>query len=215
MTFLSPERLWLLIAVVVLAVVYVLAQRRRTEYAVRFTNLALLGTVAPKRPGWRRHAVAGVFLLAITVFIGAFAEPAREEEVPRERATIIMAIDTSLSMEATDVAPNRLDAAKAAALDFVDILPEKINLGLVTFNGNAILRVPPGTDRDAVRLAIGEEQLPARVHQVDEAVQVVAEHRGQEAVPEGLHQFLRGGFADGGNSLQGAQHGRGLIVAGQ
>lgn len=159
MTFLSSGRLWLLAAVAALAVVYAITQRQRTTYAVRFTNLELLGTVAPRRPGWRRHAVAALFLAAISVFVVAFAEPARDEKVPRERATIIMAIDTSLSMEAEDVAPNRLEAAQIAALDFVDILPDKINLGLVTFNGNAVVRVPPSTDREPVVRAIENLEL--------------------------------------------------------
>ena len=159
MTFLSAARLWLLLGVAALAVAYVLVQTRRTAYTVRFTNLELLGTVAPKRPGWRRHAVAGVFLASITVFVLAFAQPARDEQVPRERATVIMAIDTSLSMEATDVAPNRLEAAQLAALDFVEVLPDKINLGLVTFNGNAVVRVPPSTDREPVIRAIENLEL--------------------------------------------------------
>jgi Ca-activated chloride channel family protein len=159
MTFLSAARLWLLLGVVALAVAYVLVQTRRSAYTVRFTNLELLGTVAPKRPGWRRHAVAGVFLASITVFVLAFAQPARDEQVPRERATVIMAIDTSLSMEATDVAPNRLEAAQLAALDFVEVLPDKINLGLVTFNGNAVVRVPPSTDREPVIRAIENLEL--------------------------------------------------------
>ncbi len=159
MTFLSAGRLWLLVGVVALAIAYVLVQARRTTYAVRFTNLELLGTVAPRRPGWRRHATAGVFLASISVFVLAFAQPARDEQVPRERATVIMAIDTSLSMEATDVAPSRLEAAQNAALDFVDVLPDKINLGLVTFNGNAVVRVPPGTDREPVIRAIENLEL--------------------------------------------------------
>jgi Ca-activated chloride channel family protein len=100
-----------------------------------------------------------VFLVAISTFVLAFAQPARDEKVPRERATIIMAIDTSLSMEAEDVSPNRLEAAQEAALEFVDILPEKINLGLVTFNGTAVVRVPPSTDRDPVVRAIENLEL--------------------------------------------------------
>lgn len=162
MSFLSPNRLVLLVVVVGMAVLYAVLQMSRKSYAVRFTNLALLQSVAPQRPGWRRHVTAGIFLAACGVLVLAFAEPARDERVPRERATIIMAIDTSLSMEATDVAPSRLDAAKQAALDFVDIIPDKINLGLVTFNGNAVLRVPPSTDREAVRRAIGEMELGER-----------------------------------------------------
>jgi Ca-activated chloride channel family protein len=154
MTFLSPQRLWLLIAVVALAAGYIFLQWRRRAYTVRFTNVNLLASVAPKRPGWRRHIAALIYLLALTTLVVGFAQPARDERVPRERATIILAIDTSLSMEATDVAPTRLEAAQAAAKRFLEIIPPKINVGLVSFNGSAALKVPPTIDRDRVSQSI-------------------------------------------------------------
>ena len=162
MTFLAPYRLWLFAAVAVLIVAYALLQFRRRKYAVRFTNMALLDQVAPKRPGWRRHLPAIVFLMAISALVVGFAQPARDTKVPRERATIMMAIDTSLSMEATDVAPTRIKAAQAAAKEFVDQLPPRINLGLVSFNGNASVAVAPTTDREAVKTAIDNLQLGER-----------------------------------------------------
>lgn len=162
MTFLAPYRLWLFAAVAVLVVAYALLQLRRRKYAVRFTNMALLDQVAPKRPGWRRHVPAIVFLMAISALVVGFAQPARDTKVPRERATIMMAIDTSLSMEATDVAPTRIKAAQAAAKEFVDQLPPRINLGLVFFNGNASVAVAPTTDREAVKTAIENLQLGER-----------------------------------------------------
>ena len=113
--FRAPERLWLLLGVAALAISYLVMARRRASYAVRFTNLALLDAVAPKRPGFRRHLPAVLLLLALSGMVGAFAQPARDTRVPKERATIIVAIDTSLSMKATDVAPNRLKAAQEAA----------------------------------------------------------------------------------------------------
>lgn len=160
--YLSPTRLWLLVGVAALAVSYVLVQRRRRTYAVRFTNLALLDSVAPKRPGWRRHAPAVLLLVSLAVLVGAFAHPARDTRVPRERATIIVAIDTSLSMEAQDVAPNRLKAAQAAAKDFVDLLPPRLNVGLVTFNGVAQVRVPPTQDHEELKAAIDQLRLGER-----------------------------------------------------
>jgi Ca-activated chloride channel family protein len=147
-------RLWLLIGVAALAVVYVVLQQRRRQYAVRFTNIALLEAVAPKRPGWRRHATAAAFLVAMTALVVAFARPTHDEKVPRERATVILAIDTSLSMKADDVSPSRIEAAKAAAKAFVGHLPPKINLGLVSFDGAARQDVAPTTDRDKVNKAI-------------------------------------------------------------
>lgn len=162
MTFLSPERLLLFAGVALLVAAYVVLQTRRKTYAMKFTNLALLGEVAPKRPGWRRHVPAAIFLVALSALVVGFAQPAREERVPRERATVIMAIDVSLSMEATDVAPTRIEAAKAAATSFADILPPKINVGLVAFNGTAVLKVPPTTDRTRLKQGINNLKLGER-----------------------------------------------------
>ncbi len=152
--FLAPDRLWGLFGVLAVGVVYLLTGLARARYTVRFTNLALLDSVAPRRPGWRRHVTAAVFLLAAATILVAWARPADEVLVPKERATVVLAIDTSLSMEATDVAPSRLEAAQEAALSFLDELPSEINLGLVTFDGVARVRVTPTTDRAPVRAAI-------------------------------------------------------------
>lgn len=160
--FVVPERLWLLLGVVALAASYIALQARRSRYAVRFTNLALLDRVAPKRPGWRRHLPALLVLLALTGMVGAFAQPARMTRVPRERATIIVAIDTSLSMQATDVAPSRLVAAQVAAKEFIDGLPERLNVGLVTFNGIAKVAVPPTQNREELHAAIDQLRLGER-----------------------------------------------------
>lgn len=162
MNFLSPYRLLLLLAVAVLVGVYVVVQSRRKAYAVKFTNIDLLDRVAPRKPGWRRHVPAALFLLALTVLVVGFAQPTREEQVPRERATIMLAIDTSLSMQATDVSPTRIDAAKSAASSFLDVLPPKINVGLVLFNGDASVEVAPTTDREAVRRGIQRAELGER-----------------------------------------------------
>jgi Ca-activated chloride channel family protein len=161
MSFFAPERLWLLIGVAVLAIAYVLVQGRRSRYAVRFTSMELLDVVAPNRPGWRRHLPAISFLLALATLVVAYAQPSIEDRVPRERATVVMALDVSLSMEADDVDPNRFEAAKTAAINFVGLIPEKINLGLVVFDGVARVQVAPTTDRqlmiDAIqRLELGE-----------------------------------------------------------
>ncbi|MEM9134165.1 MAG: VWA domain-containing protein [Actinomycetota bacterium] len=154
LTFLTPWRLWFLLGIVALAVVYVLMQRRRSEYALRFAASDLLDSVAPDKPGWRRHLPAALFLAALTVATMAFAQPAREVEVPRERATVVIAIDVSLSMQAEDVVPSRLEAAQEAATRFIAELPPTLNVGLVSFAGSASVLVPPTQDRVPVFTAI-------------------------------------------------------------
>lgn len=150
MSFFAPDRLWLLAAVAALAGLYVVALRRKRRYGVRFSNVALVDKVAPRGPGWRRHLPAALFLAMLCVLVVAFARPAAETKVPRERATVLVALDVSNSMAATDVEPNRLEAAKSAALAFVDRLPARFNVGLVAFDGSASVIVAPTTDHQAV-----------------------------------------------------------------
>lgn len=157
--FLAPTRLYGLFGVIALAFVYLLLTFQRSAYTVRFTNLPLLDTVAPKRPGWRRHIAAAAFLVGASALLVSWARPAEEVLVPKERATVVLAIDTSLSMQASDVVPSRIEAAQEAALSFVDGLPEQINVGLVTFDGVARVRVTPTTDRGPVRNAITNLEL--------------------------------------------------------
>ncbi|MDG4824170.1 VWA domain-containing protein [Asanoa sp. WMMD1127] len=147
MSFQSPWRLLFLLAVAALLAAYVILRRRRSRYAVRFTNLRLLDKVAPDRPAWRRHVPAGLFLAMLALLVVGFARPTDEVRVPRERAVVMVAVDVSLSMTATDVAPDRLAAAKEAARGFVGGLPETFSVGLVGFAGSASVAVAPVTDR--------------------------------------------------------------------
>lgn len=162
MTFQSP--LWLLALLGVLALVgfYVWVQRRRQAYAARFTNVALLGSIMPKRPAWRRHLAFGVVALGLATLVVSLAKPSTEVRVPRERATVVMAVDVSLSMQATDVEPTRLAAAQEAAKSFADGLTPGINLGLVAFAGTASVLVSPTTNRDATKVAIDNLKLSER-----------------------------------------------------
>ncbi|MBB3731660.1 VWA domain-containing protein [Nonomuraea dietziae] len=155
MSLLAPIWLLLLIPVGLIAVTYVVMSRRRSAYAVRFSNLDLLDKVAPKSPGWRRHAPAAALLAMLVLLVVGFARPTAQVQVPRERATIMVAFDVSASMEATDVAPDRFTAAREAARQFVEGLPPRFNLGLVAFSGQASVAVPPTTDRQAVLAALG------------------------------------------------------------
>ena len=159
MTFLSPNRLWLLALVVALAALYVVMQRQRKQFALRFAGSEMFDSVAPERPGIRRHVPAAVFLTALTVLVAAFAQPARQVRVPRERATVVVAIDVSLSMEASDVEPTRIAAAKAAANRFIDELPPTLNVGIVAFAGSASVLVNPTTDRLPAHNAINNLKL--------------------------------------------------------
>ena len=159
MHFLSPAWLWLLAVVALIAAAYVFLQFRRHKYVARFSNVELLSSVAPRRPGWRRHLTFALLLIGLAVLSVGVARPSAAVKVPRERATVMMAIDVSLSMQATDVLPSRLQAAQTAAKSFVDLLPPRINLGLVSFGGNASVLVPPTLDRDSVKHAIDGLQL--------------------------------------------------------
>src|SRR3954454_12262452 len=112
MTFMSPLWLLLLLVVAALLLTYVVLQLRRKTYVARFSNADLLGSVAPRRPGWRRHLTFALLLVGLTVLSLGVARPSAEVKVPRENATVILSIDVSLSMEATDVLPSRIATAK-------------------------------------------------------------------------------------------------------
>ena len=158
MSFLAPSRLLLLAAVAALAIGYVALQVRRRHYAVRFTNLELLESVAPRRPGWRRHVAAAAVGLALIAFVVSLARPVRAEEVARKRALVVLVLDTSTSMNATDVAPSRLAAAIDNAKSFVDGLPDDAEVGLVTFNENTNVVAAPTTDHDPITAALDRVQ---------------------------------------------------------
>ncbi len=152
--FLSPGRLWFLLVVLAMAGAYVALQFTRRRYAVRISSMELIDKVAPRRPGWRRHVVGALFLLGLAGLVVAWAQPVATVKVPKERSTIVLAIDTSLSMMATDVSPSRLEAAQEAAVDFVNGLPKNLNVALIGFAGSAQLLVPPTQDHAAVTTAI-------------------------------------------------------------
>ena len=155
MTFLSSWRLVFLAAPVALLAAYIFAQRSRRKAAVRFSSVDLLASVVPRRPGWQRHVPAFAFLAALIVFVLAFAQPTRTVRTARQEATVVLTLDTSGSMVATDVAPTRLGAAEQAARTFVQALPHGVQLGLVSFSTTAALLVAPTTDRSTVLTAIG------------------------------------------------------------
>jgi Ca-activated chloride channel family protein len=154
MNFLAPQLLLGLLLVPLAIGFYLWAQRRRSQYAVRFTNLALLTNLAPRRPAWRRHLPPILYLGAIAALLIGLARPTMVMAVPREDATVILAMDVSGSMRATDVSPTRLDAAKAAALSFIAQLPASVRVGIVSFASEPLTLVSPTADRAQLRTAI-------------------------------------------------------------
>jgi Ca-activated chloride channel homolog len=150
MNFLNPERLWLALPMLAVTVAYIVLQRRRRRFAARYATPDMLDKLAPQRPGARRHLAAVAFLAVLGLLITAFARPGANGKVPRERATIIIAMDTSGSMVAGDIKPNRIEVAKQAARAFVDRLPARFNVGLVSFAQSAAVVVPPTTNHDAI-----------------------------------------------------------------
>lgn len=158
--FLAPWWLLALLPVLALAGVYVWRQLRRRAFAVRFSNVELLRAVAPAGIGAvRRHAPAVAMLTALFVLALTLARPAVDTREPLERATVMLAIDVSLSMQATDVRPSRIASAQQAAKQFVDQLPASFNIGLVAFAKAANVLVSPTKDHEAVTSAIDGLQL--------------------------------------------------------
>lgn len=150
MHFLQPGYLLLLLGVVALGAVYALMQLRRTRYVARFSNVELLGSIAPRRPGWRRHLTFALLLVALLVLSLGVAKPTRSKQVPLDNGVVMLNIDVSLSMEAVDVLPSRIQAARSAAVEFTGLLPPKVDLGLVAFSGQANLDASPTLDRNLV-----------------------------------------------------------------
>ena len=157
--FAAPGRLWLLVLAVGLVAGYVTIQIRRRRDAGKFANPALMPLLAPNRVGWWRHLLAGLFLCGLIVATVGAAQPTVPGEEKREQATIILAVDTSDSMKATDVSPSRIEAAVVAAKAFVADLPSSFSVGVVTASSNPALIVAPTTDHLAVETALDHLEL--------------------------------------------------------
>ncbi len=154
MSFQWPLALVGLVAVPVLVAVYVWRERRRTDFAARFTTPALLPNLVDESPNWRRHLPLVVLLVALTAMVVGVARPHATVSVKREQATVILVIDTSLSMGAQDVKPTRLQAARNAARAFLERIPSKYRVAVVGFAGRAYVALPPTDDRTLARAAL-------------------------------------------------------------
>jgi Ca-activated chloride channel homolog len=159
MSFIAVWALLTLIPVAVIAAAYVWRQRRKRVHALKFSNVELLKTLAPKGIGRKRHLTAAALLVSLVLLALTTARPAMAVQVPLERATIVLAIDVSLSMQAEDVSPSRIAAATEAAKGFARELPPAYNLGLVSFAKSANVLVSPSKDRDAVMTALDHLKL--------------------------------------------------------
>lgn len=190
MTFINPWVLWLLLLVPALGALYLVMQQHRKSYAVRFTNLELLETVAPRRPGWRRHASPVLFLLTLILLIGAAARPVATVRIPREQASIMLVMDVSGSMAANDLQPNRIVAAKDAAGEFLDSLPGRMRVGLVSFSDYASLVTPLTTDKEVVGDALDRLRVQGGTAMGDGIAvaldQIELERQGGQQVPASI-----------------------------
>ncbi|BEL08842.1 VWA domain-containing protein [Actinoplanes sichuanensis] len=207
--FLEPWWLLTLLPVLAMAGAYVWRQFRKRQYAMRFTNVDLLRTLAPKGLGWRRHVSAAAFLLMLGALAAATARPSVDTEEPLERATVMLAIDVSLSMQAEDVEPSRIEAAQEAAKAFVSELPPTYNLGLVSFAKAANVLVAPTKDRSAVISAIDGLTL-AEATATGEAVFTsldairMVPSDGADGAPPARIVLLSDGYRTSGRSIEDA-----------
>lgn len=154
MSFATPSVLLLLVALPLLAFAYVRQQGRRRAAAAAFARPPMQRSLAPRRPGWRRHLPMAALALALAALIAAAARPERTVAVPVERASIMLLTDVSGSMQATDIEPNRLTAAKRAANRFIQGVPKRVNVGVLAFNGAPRVLLSPTRDRDAAYTAV-------------------------------------------------------------
>ena len=159
MSFQWPELLWGLAALPLCVGAYLLLQRRRKHLALRYANLSLVRDALARGAGWRRHVPPLLILAALATMIVATARPEATILLPSKQETIILAIDVSGSMRATDVQPTRIAAAQAAARAFVEDLPSTVRVGIVTFAGTASLVQPPTSARDDLLGAIDRFQV--------------------------------------------------------
>ena len=151
-----------LLVVFGLAALYILLQLARQRRMLRFANMELLESVAPRRPSSWRHLPAILLVLSLVLFTIAMAGPTNDVRIPRNRAVVMLVIDVSQSMRATDVQPNRMAAAQEAAKQFADELTPGINLGLIEYAGTATVLVSPTTNREATKNALDKLQFADR-----------------------------------------------------
>jgi Ca-activated chloride channel family protein len=215
MSFADP--LWLAaLALVPLGVLLtVIARRRRRRWAVRFPAVATVAAVAPRPSAWRRRIPATLLALAVVALVGALARPQSTVAVPVERATVILIMDGSRSMQAVDVDPSRIAAAKAAASTFMDQVPDQLRVGFVGYNQTPTIVQRPTTEHDQIRNAISS--LPAdggtaTGEAIDAALNTLSEKGQRGRAPAAIVLLSDGKSTDGRDPVEIARRARELRV---
>lgn len=214
MSFQAPLFLLALALLPVAVCAYVGAQRSRRRYAVRYPALGTLATVLPRRSGWRRHVPAALYALALAALVVALARPEATVGVERERAAVVLATDTSGSMQATDVAPDRMTAIKRAGTRFLEEVPSQVRVGLVSFSSAAQTLQSPTTDREAVRRALAGLR-PQGATATGDAILAslrALRPRRSDRTPAAIILLSDGKETKGANSLEAAVQARELGV---
>lgn len=208
MSFQSPLWLIALIAVPVVVASYVVLERRRARYGARFASPALLPNVVGRGPGRLRHLPILVLLVGLVAMVLGVARPHATITVPREQATVMLAIDISRSMKATDVKPSRLRAAEHAAEAFVKNVPKKFRIGIVSFASAARLALPPTDDRTLVHTSLSD-LVPGQGTAIGDAVELslrtaLKQRTSDGKVPPTAVLMISDGARDGGKTTPAA-----------
>jgi Ca-activated chloride channel homolog len=217
-SFAAPSALFWLTAIPVLVALYVLFERRRGRFAARWGTPALLPNVIDRAAGRRRHLPVAILLAALAALIVGVARPHATVTVSREEATVLLAIDTSRSMGATDVYPSRLVVAQRGADRFVDMVPKRFRVGVVSFSSRAQIAVAPTEDRTLVHQAIASLH-PLEGTAIGDAVRLAAQlglrqRASDGTVPPTSVLLISDGARDGGRTapLAAARRARSLHV---
>lgn len=200
MTFLWPHMLWLTLILPLLVGGYLMLLKRRKKLMLKYASLGLVKEAMGSTQSWRRHLPPALFLLAIAFALIAAARPTALLTIPGKQQTIILAMDVSISMRATDVQPSRMVAAQRAAKSFIEELPSDVRIGIVTFAGTAAVSQQPTNSREDLVAAIDRFQL-----------------QGGTAIGSGLVMSLATLFPEAGFDLAGltyATSGRNSLQSG-
>ena len=213
MSFRWPEALWVLLLVPLVVLLWARGERRRRRRAGNFGNQALLPNVLVGRPSWRRLLPVVFYLLAATVLMAALARPEATAQVPRDRATIMLVMDVSRSMLNPDVQPTRMEAARQAADAFLEQLPDRFQVGLITFAAAPRVESLPTTDRTAVQELLARTQARGGTAVGDAILRALQASRPRDAVedqrpPTSVLLLTDGNSRSGINPLLAAEQAR-------